>query len=209
MKVGRHRVWDRRWWIGIVVLVAIVAILGIKALGTRPVVSAIPFSAESLGQASAVSEVTDLPRSANPALGPMEPTASTAQPPAPQLGAQSDLQTTASQLQESLPQDPIGQIDWAMRHSKPMMVLFHSTTCIPCKAMEKLIAQIRGDFEPGIVFVDVITNDRANVGLIRQAGIRGIPTSFFVSPSGTGKRHVGALNEEALRAQLEQLLKGE
>ena len=89
------------------------------------------------------------------------------------------------------------------------MILFHSTNCIPCKKMERLVAEVRGDYQPNLVFIDVITNDRANWPLIQQAGVRTIPTSYFVHASGAGKRLVGAMSEEALRVELSALLGGE
>ena len=88
------------------------------------------------------------------------------------------------------------------------MILFHSTNCKPCKIMDGLVEKVRPDYEPSVFFIHVITNDRSNSGLVQQAGIRLIPTSFFVQGSGTGKRFVGALEEDALRDELDQLLAG-
>ena len=96
-----------------------------------------------------------------------------------------------------------------MRNEKPAMILFRSTNCIPCKRMEKLVDQVRGDYEPDIVFIDVIVHDRTNIELIRQARIQAIPTSFFIKASGQGKRFVGATSKEVLRAELANLLEKE
>lgn len=96
-----------------------------------------------------------------------------------------------------------------MRNKKPAMILFHSTNCIPCKAMDKLVKKVRADYEPGIVFIDVITNNNYNTALIRSAQIQTIPTTFLLRRSGEGKRVVGAMNEEALRAELAGLLAGD
>jgi len=59
------------------------------------------------------------------------------------------------------------------------------------------------------VFIDVITNERSNLELVQAAGIRSIPTSFFIRSSGQGKRFVGALKEDDLRAELAYALEGE
>ena len=96
-----------------------------------------------------------------------------------------------------------------MRNGKPALVFFHSTTCIPCKNMDALIARVRGDYEPAIVFVDVIVTDRANADLIRQARIQAIPTTFFVNNAGQGRGIMGGMDEAKLRAELDRLVNGE
>ena len=109
---------------------------------------------------------------------------------------------------DPMPTDPSGQLSWAMRNGKSMMVLFHSATCIPCKEMERLVAKVRGDFEPTLVFIDVLTDNPRNLALIRQAGIQAIPTTYFLDPTGAGQRFVGAMKEEDLRQQLTALMEG-
>jgi len=86
------------------------------------------------------------------------------------------------------------------------MILFHSTNCKPCIVMAGLVDKVRADYEPTVVFVDVITNDRSNQELIQQAQIRAIPTSFFVASSGQAKGFMGAMTEEQLRTALEDLM---
>lgn len=108
-----------------------------------------------------------------------------------------------------MPSGPAAQVEWAIKNHKPAMILYHSTTCIPCKAMEQLVAKVRGDYEPGVVFIDVITNDRANLSLIQQSKIQAIPTTFFLTSSGQAKRVVGAMKEEALRTELTNLKAGQ
>lgn len=184
----KRKTFDYRWLAGGLIALAVVGILGFKATQARPL---------------------------EPLPTPQTPAATLAMPgpKAPTATGQTETSTSESASisqddEDPLPTDPIGQLEWAERHQKPMMILFHSTTCIPCKAMDKLLQQVRGDYEPGIVFVDIITNDRANIGLVQQAGIRAIPTSFFVTSAGEGKRFVGAMQEEALRAELDALLEG-
>ena len=109
---------------------------------------------------------------------------------------------------EPWPDTPAAQVGYIVRNHKPAMVLFHSTNCIPCKAMEKLVGQVRGDYEPEIAFIDVITSDSANNELLRQAQIRAIPTSFFFSVQGQSTRVVGAMKEDVLRSTLNGLLVG-
>jgi len=104
--------------------------------------------------------------------------------------------------------DPATQIEWVEQNRHPAMIVYHSNNCIPCKAMSTLVEQVRGDYEPRITFIDVLTNDEANLDLLRKAAIQYIPTSFFVSAAGESKRVVGAMSEPALRAELDRLVSG-
>ena len=109
---------------------------------------------------------------------------------------------------DPFPESPAAQVEWVARNKKPALILVHSTTCIPCKLMEQLVGKVRADYEPDVVVVDVIITDRANLDLIRQLGIQAIPTTFLVSSSGQAKRVLGAMKEEALRAELASLKAG-
>jgi len=104
------------------------------------------------------------------------------------------------------PTGPGAQVDWVLRNQKAAMILFHSTNCKPCIVMDNLVQKVKGDYEPHLVFIDVITNDRSNMELIQQAQIRAIPTSIFLGESGKAKGFVGAMPEDALRAELDNLI---
>lgn len=116
-----------------------------------------------------------------------------------------------TQMAESdpYPADPAQQVEWVLRHNYPAMVFFHSTDCQPCKVMTVLLQQVRPDFDEHIAFIDVITNDRSNAQLVRQAQIRAIPTTVFIMASGQGHGFVGAMKENDLRAELVKLLSEE
>ena len=171
-----------RWLIGGAVLVALVAVIGIKALT----------------QFTVASEVREQDTMEMPIQGAA---ATVPTPPGATVG-------DAASAADLFPSDAAEQVRWALSNGKPAMVLFHSTSCIPCKQMSALVAAVRGDYEPDIVFVDVVVSDRANMPLIRQAGVQTIPTTLFVDLSGQGKRYVGALREDALRAELSALQQG-
>jgi thiol:disulfide interchange protein len=117
-------------------------------------------------------------------------------------------EATAVSGDDPYPSAPAAQVQWVTRNKKPAMLLYHSTNCIPCKAMEALVKQVRADYEPEIVFVDIITNDQANSTEVRRSGIRYIPTTFFVSSSGESEQVVGAMEESALRSKLDNLKAG-
>ena len=191
MAASRERSTKLRWFIGLLVLVAVVVILGLKNVSESPLI--------------ALSEDGPAVRTGallGPTLAEQEP--GVVQTDAPAVGPEE-----APQEDDPFPTDPAAQVEWVLRHKKPAMVLFHSTNCKPCKLMEELVAKVRSDYEPNLVFIDVITNERSNLDLVQAAGIRSIPTSFFIQRSGQGKRFVGALKEDDLRAELAYALEGE
>jgi len=179
---------NRLIW-GAVVAVLILGVIGLKIARGRPTPTTPAAQAAGLTMTAAPkqpAEAQTAPAADLTSTGPA-PTATNADP---------------------FPAHPAAQIGWIERNRKPAMILFHSTNCIPCKAMDQLVKKVRADYEPEVVFVDVITNDRGNEALIQQAGIQAIPTTFFVAADGQGKRFVGAMQESALRAELETLRAG-
>jgi thiol-disulfide isomerase/thioredoxin len=171
-------------WLGVAfVLVAAVAVVGIKALNRPDQVAGL-----SVAETAADADV--------PALGAESPD-SKAEAGVP------------AQEADPFPSDPAAQIEWVLRKGKPAMILFHSTTCKPCQLMEKAVEKVRAEFEPQIAFVDVVVTDPANATLLRQAQIRTIPTSVFVMTSGQAYGFVGAVEEDALRAELNKLVSGD
>ena len=113
--------------------------------------------------------------------------------------------TPAATASEPFPSKPEAQVDWVIRNGRPGLFLFHSTSCKPCIAMTALVEKIRPDYEGKIVFVDVITNDASNATLVRRAGIQSIPTTFFITSSGSGQGYIGLMKEEDVRAELDKL----
>lgn len=167
---------DRRWVVGLLVIVAVIAILGYKAVEARSA-APVPFSPESVEML--------------PMAGPAPAPAATA--------------ASAAQQTDPFPATPAEQASWAQRNGKGAMILFHSTNCKPCLIMEDLVKKVRADYEPDVVFVDVVTNNQANLAYVRASGIRMIPTSFFVTRDGQVKTTIGAISEAALRAELARL----
>jgi hypothetical protein len=104
--------------------------------------------------------------------------------------------------------DPAVQVEWVERNKKPALIVYHSTNCVPCIKMGALVQTVRGDYEPKVTFIDVLTNVEANVDLVTEAGIRSIPTSDFLSVSGETNRVVGLMTEQALRTELVRLASG-
>ncbi len=101
---------------------------------------------------------------------------------------------------------PAEQLEQALAANKPVFVLFHSTTCIPCIEMEKIVNRVRPDFAGRVVFVDVIVSEARNQDLIRRAGIRVIPTSIIFDAQGQARQGVGVIPEDVVRAELQKLV---
>ncbi|MFO7695636.1 MAG: thioredoxin family protein, partial [Anaerolineae bacterium] len=116
--------------------------------------------------------------------------------------------TNAATSEDGMPADPAGQLLWVEANRHPAMVIYRSTTCIPCVAMGKLIEQVRADYEPEVAFVTVLTDASANILLVRQAGIQAIPTSFFLGRDGQPIKVLGAMDESTLRDRLQALKMG-
>jgi thiol-disulfide isomerase/thioredoxin len=187
MKKKQAKPAPSRWWIGLVVAAVVIVILGFKLFQD-------PASAVPLSSAPEMTTVFPLPPTAGPAsaAAAAPPTAAA---PAPGTAAQSD----------PFPQKPGDQIKWVQRNKKPAMLLYHSTNCKPCILMDDLVKKVRADYEPEVAFVDIITNNPANADVVRQSGINLIPTTFFVTSDGQSKKTVGAISEDALRAELNRL----
>jgi len=191
METSRERSTKLRWFIGLLVLVAVIVILGLKNASESPLIA---LSEDDSAVGTGV---------------PLDPTLAEQEPGVVQTDAPAIGPTEAPQDEEPFPTDPAAQVEWVLQHKKPAMVLFRSTTCKFCKQLEEIVARIRSDYEPDLVFIDVLTTERSNLELVQAAGIRSIPTSFFIQSSGQGKRIVGVLEEDDLRAELDYAMEGE
>jgi len=106
---------------------------------------------------------------------------------------------------EAYPSQPMQQVEWALRHNRAALILFHSTLCRPCRMMDALVQLVRRDYEPDVLFIDVIIDQPANEEVIRWAKMGSIPAFYFLTPSGGGKRIVGLMTQAELREQLAAL----
>ncbi len=97
---------------------------------------------------------------------------------------------------------PALQLQQALEQRRVVFALYHSTTCIPCKEMEKVAAAVMPEFKDPVVFVDVNVYDERNLDLLREMQIRVIPTTFIHDRRGQHKVFQGVLSRDALRAEL-------
>ena len=101
---------------------------------------------------------------------------------------------------------PALQLQQALEQKRAVFALYHSTTCIPCKEMEKVAADVMPEFKGKVVFVDVNVYDDGNRDLLRQMQIRVIPTTFIHDRHGQHKVFQGVISRDALRAELQAAL---
>ncbi len=84
------------------------------------------------------------------------------------------------------------------------MVDLGAETCIPCKMMAPIIAQLQIDYaeRAAIVFIDVKKNAEA----IQTFGLKAIPTQIFYDKEGNEQfRHVGFMDKDSIVAILDKM----
>jgi thioredoxin 1 len=82
--------------------------------------------------------------------------------------------------------------------SEPVLVDFWASWCSPCRAMNPIIEALARDFK--VCNVNVDTNQE----LAGHYGISSIPALLIFKNGKVVARHVGAIPEATLRAELEQ-----
>lgn len=110
----------------------------------------------------------------------------------------------------SVHNDAVADHDAALRAGKPIYVLFHSLSCVPCVEISEVADQVVPDYADRVTFVNVISDDPSGKQLASRFEFQYIPTSFFLGPDGTVVgSHTGPLTSEQMRAQLDALLEAE
>ncbi len=87
----------------------------------------------------------------------------------------------------------------------PVIIDFYATWCGPCQALAPQLERLAREFE-GRVKVLKFDVDK-NEALAGAAGIRSIPTLFFITKEGDITRNVGALPYNELVKKAEELCK--
>ena len=96
----------------------------------------------------------------------------------------------------------------AVASGKPIYVLFHSLTCVPCVEISEVADRVIPEYEDRIVFVNALTDDAAGQRLAADFQFQYIPTSFFLAPGGDRvvDGFTGAMDEAAMRGYLDALI---
>ena len=87
---------------------------------------------------------------------------------------------------------------------KPSLYEFGAKTCIPCKEMKKVMADLQGQYSDQMEFRMVYLDE--NRPMFGEYKIVAIPTQVFLDPSGKEvDRHMGALTKEEVVKKLKEL----
>ncbi|MGQ9474624.1 MAG: thioredoxin family protein [Actinomycetota bacterium] len=101
-------------------------------------------------------------------------------------------------------------IEAALKAGIPVFLNFHSDRCIPCIEMEKIIEEVRPEYEGRVAFVVVDVYDPAEMPLCDYFKVRVIPTSFFIRADGVVvDGYEGLLSAPEMRSKLDGLLAGQ
>ena len=111
-------------------------------------------------------------------------------------------QGSSPPLQGMLPE---AQLEVALSTSQPTVVFFHSLTCDPCMRMMEIVEQVYPEFSSSIALVDVNVSDTRNHPLLRQHGIRVIPSLVYYDQTGQSETQYGVIDPLQFRQQLQTL----
>lgn len=84
------------------------------------------------------------------------------------------------------------------------MVDLGAKSCIPCKMMEPILAELEKEYagRAAIVFVDVYRHHEQ----VERFGLRAIPTQIFFDKDGHEvKRHMGFMDKASIETELARL----
>lgn len=90
-------------------------------------------------------------------------------------------------------------LETGLKSGKPTMILFHSNSCVPCKEMSEIVAQVEPELKGRANFVDIVVDDQSEARLIAKYGVNTIPTSVFFDKQGAYIGiNVGVIEKEKL-----------
>lgn len=109
--------------------------------------------------------------------------------------------TTPKKEEPQAATDPISR---AIATGRPVLADFGRGTCIPCKKMAPILAELKGEYS-GRVEVLVLDLDEY-YDLARQVGIQMIPTQIFYDTNGNEvARHIGFMEKDSIIAQFTRM----
>ena len=132
---------------------------------------------------------TDVP---TPAL----PASAVSTTPTPSPGAPSQSRSDARVAYEA-----------ALATGKPVYLLFHSLTCVPCVEISAVVDKVIPGYEGRVVFVNAVTDDASAQELAAKFKFQYIPTSFFITADGAvSDSFTGVLSDLEMKARLDALI---
>lgn len=121
-------------------------------------------------------------------------------------GTKTSEGTTGATTITSVHNDATADYEAALKTGKPVYVLFHSLTCVPCVEISAVVDRVMPEYDDKIVFVNAISDDASARQLAARFRFQYIPTSFFLAPDGSVQdSFTGAMDETQLRAYLDAL----
>jgi thioredoxin-like negative regulator of GroEL len=94
--------------------------------------------------------------------------------------------------------------------SMPVLLNFHSTKCIPCIEIEKVIKEVEPEYAGRAAFIVVDVYDASEQDLCNQYGIQTIPTTVFLDANGQiVKVYTGVIDADSMRGILDGLISGQ
>lgn len=106
----------------------------------------------------------------------------------------------------SVHNDAVADYEAAIEAGKPIYVLFHSLTCVPCVEISEVADLVVPEYADEVTFVNVITDDPSGQQLSSRFAFQYIPTSFFLKADGTvADSYTGAMDEAQMRSYLDAL----
>ncbi len=102
--------------------------------------------------------------------------------------------------------DASAAYDKALASGKPIYILFHSLTCVPCVEISAVVDKVIPAYEGRAVFVNAISTDEPAMRLAEKFQFQYIPHSFFLDSKGNiVDQFEGAMDEAQMRGYLDKL----
>ncbi len=103
--------------------------------------------------------------------------------------------------------DAVADYEAALATGRPVYVLFHSLTCVPCVEISAVADKVIPEYRDRVTFVNALTDDPAGQQLAAKFTFQYIPHSFFLKADGTMVDDFeGAMDEAQMRAYLDTLV---
>lgn len=98
-------------------------------------------------------------------------------------------------------------LEQAKSAALPVLLNFHSTQCIPCIEIEKVIREVEPEYAGRVTFIIVDVYDQSESDLCNQYGIQTIPTTFFLDAQGQiTEGYTGVIDAASMRQMLDRLV---
>lgn len=125
----------------------------------------------------------------------------------PATGAVSAAATPAPGAPSQSKANALVAYDDARKTGKPIYLLFHSLTCVPCVEISAVVDKVVPGYEGRVVFVNAITTEQSAQDLAAKFKFEYIPTSFFIKADGTvSDSFTGTLSDVEMNARLDKLI---